>query len=348
MSTDSPPVRLTRSGIALLLGAAFVVVVAGLKLAAALIVPVLLSAFIAVLMTPALRALERRRVPTGLALLLLVVVLAGLALGFGSMVAASVREFNQNLPEYQASLQEKSAALVDWLAQHGVHMPEQGLVEVISPGSMMRITGTLVSALSGLLGNTLLILLVIVFMLLEASILPEKLRGELSETNQRRLGQVLDDVRRYMGLKTLISAGTGLLVGAFLAIYGVDSAPLLGLLAFAFNFIPNIGSIIAAVPGVLLALVQFGPAGALVVAIGYVVVNVVVGNVIEPRVLGSGLGISPLVVLLSLLFWGWVFGAIGMLLAIPLTMCVVIVLDSQPETRRIAHLLGARPQPDEA
>jgi AI-2 transport protein TqsA len=347
MGTDSPPVRLTRSGVALLLGAAFVVVVAGLKLAAALIVPVLLAAFIAALMTPALRALERLRVPSGLALLLLVIVLAGLALGFGSVVAASVRDFNASLPEYQASLQEKSATLVAWLDQHGVRMPEQGLLKIVSPGSVMRVTGILVTALSGLLGNTLLILLVVVFMLLEASILPEKLKSELSEGNQRRLGQVLDDVRRYMGLKTLISAATGLFVAVFLAIYGVDSAPLLGLLAFAFNFIPNIGSIIAAVPGVLLALIQFGLGGAAVVAIGYVVINIVVGNVIEPRVLGQGLGLSPLVVLLSLLFWGWVFGAIGMLLAIPLTMCVVIVLDSQPETRRIAHLLGARPQPDE-
>ena len=120
---------------------------------------------------------------------------------------------------------------------------------------------------------------------------------------------------------------------------GLDFPLLWGLLAFLLNYIPNIGSIIAAVPAVLLALVQIGPGRAIVIAGGYVAINLLIGNLIEPRVMGQGLGLSTLVVFLSLIFWGWVLGPVGMLLSVPLTMTLVMALESQEDTRRYALIL---------
>jgi len=133
---------------------------------------------------------------------------------------------------------------------------------------------------------------------------------------------------------------TGLIIAIAMWIIGVDYPVLWGVLAFMLNFVPNIGSIIAAVPAVLLAMVQLGLPSALVVAAVYVAVNVLIGNIVEPRFMGKGLGLSTLVVFVSLVFWGWVLGPVGMLLSVPLTITVKLALDSKPETQWLGHLLG--------
>ena len=134
--------------------------------------------------------------------------------------------------------------------------------------------------------------------------------------------------------------GTGIFVATWLAIFGVDQYVLWGMLAFLLNYVPNIGSIIAAIPAVLLALVQGGFELALWATLGYVIVNVVVGSVIEPRLMGQGLGLSTLVVLLSLVFWGFILGPVGMLLSIPLTMMIKIGLEGNEQTQWVSILLG--------
>jgi predicted PurR-regulated permease PerM len=121
---------------------------------------------------------------------------------------------------------------------------------------------------------------------------------------------------------------------------GVDYPVLWGVLAFMLNFVPNIGSIIAAVPAVMLALVQWGVSSAVIVAAVYVAVQVMIGSIIEPKFMGRGLGLSTLVVFVSLVFWGWVLGPVGMLLSVPLTITVKLALDSKPETQWLGHLLG--------
>ena len=147
-------------------------------------------------------------------------------------------------------------------------------------------------------------------------------------------------MRRYLAIKSLMSLGTGAAVWLWLTILGVDYPVLWGLLAFLLNYVPNIGSIIAAVPAVLLALVQLGPAEAAWAAAGYLAVNVLFGNVLEPRFMGRGVGLSALVVFLSLVFWGWVLGPVGMFLSVPLTITAKIALAASDETRWAAVLLG--------
>jgi predicted PurR-regulated permease PerM len=143
-----------------------------------------------------------------------------------------------------------------------------------------------------------------------------------------------------MSMKTIISLVTGLFIGFALWFIGVDYPVLWGVLAFMLNFVPNIGSIIAAVPAVLLTVVQLGVTPALMVASVYIAVNIIVGSIIEPKYMGKGLGLSTLVVFVSLVFWGWVLGPVGMLLSVPLTITVKLALDSKPETKWLGHLLG--------
>jgi predicted PurR-regulated permease PerM len=160
------------------------------------------------------------------------------------------------------------------------------------------------------------------------------------------LTKFTESVNRYLALKTLFSLLTGVAIWIWLSILGVDFSLLWGLVAFLLNFVPNIGSIIAAIPAVLLALIQLGMGSALLASLGYVVVNVVVGSIIEPKFMGRGLGLSTLVVFLSLVFWGWVLGPVGMVLSVPLTMIVKIALESHEDTSWIAIILGSAPPGD--
>lgn len=204
----------------------------------------------------------------------------------------------------------------------------------------------MLSGLSGALANGFLILLTVVFIMLETSGLPRKLTLALDNPDQTLAGfsKFTASVNQYIGIKTIFSLITGVLIWLWLVILGVNHAILWGLLAFLLNYVPNIGSIIAAIPAVLLALVQLGATSALLTAAGYAAVNVVVGSVLEPRFMGKGLGLSTLVVFLSLVFWGWALGMVGMLLSVPLTMIFKIALESSAETRWIAVLLGSSPQ----
>jgi len=182
--------------------------------------------------------------------------------------------------------------------------------------------------------------LTVTFMLMEISQFTTKI--ERSNTNGlARLIEISDKIKHYILLKASTSAATGLSIVILLQVFGIHYAVLWGLLAFVLNFIPNIGSIIAAVPAVLMAIVQYSPTTALWIMLGYLIVNLLIGSIIEPRVLGRGLGLSTLVVFLSLIFWGWLLGPIGMLLSVPLTIMIKIALQTQPDTKWIATLLDS-------
>jgi len=196
-------------------------------------------------------------------------------------------------------------------------------------------------AFKGLFRNMFLVFLIVLFILIEASGFPGKLQAAFPNP-EKTLGHfkaMTASVNQYMGVKAIFSLATGTLVWLLLALIGVDFAPTWGLLAFLLNFIPNIGSIIAAVPAILLALIQLGWPSALLTMLGYLVVNITIGNFLEPRFMGRRLGLSTLVVFLSLLFWGWVLGPIGMVLSVPLTMIVKIALAANEGTRWVAVLL---------
>jgi AI-2 transport protein TqsA len=203
--------------------------------------------------------------------------------------------------------------------------------------------------LSSVLSNIVLILLTVTFILLEASSFPVKLRAVLGDSQVAfpQFSTFVDSMKRYMVIQTVISLAAGILIGIWLAILGVDFPVLWGLLAFLLNYIPNLGSIIAAIPAVLLALIQLGLGRAALATAGYIVIYFMLGNIVQPRLMGRGLGLSTLVVFLSLIFWGSLLGLVGMVLSIPITMTLKIAFESNASTRWIAVLLGPEPSPDD-
>ena len=330
----------------LLTAAAFVIVVAGMRASAGILVPFLLAVFVAVICAPLYQAMTRRHVPASLAILGIVLVMLAAVLVMAGVLERTINSVSGRLPQYQAALFAQMDELWRWLEEYGVELPEATLREYFDPQWLLRYLGTIASTLGDVLITTFIIVIVAIFILLEGSALPDKIRrvDSLSFETWTRLRQIVADVRRYMFLKTVMSLLTGALIALWLLAVGVEFPFLLGVLAFALNYIPTIGSIVAAVPGILLAFIEFGLGTAALTTLAYVVINIGISNGIEPRYLGNGLGLSPLVVILSVLFWGWVLGAMGMLIAVPLTMTVKIALESSEDTRWIAALMSGRPR----
>lgn len=330
-----------RSTSTLIAGAALVIIIAGMQAAASLLVPFLLAIFIAIICLPPLNWLIAHKLPAGLAVLLVTAGLILTGLLIAGFAGASVADFSENLPQYQQRLQVMTTELVTWLSGFGISLSRTIILDSLNPAAAMGLAGQLLSGIGNALANTFLIVLTVIFLMFEAIALPHKwaLMGEYVPSTEA-LGRFMQSVNQYLAIKSMVSLATGVAIAVWLAVIGVDYPLLWGLLAFLFNFVPNIGSIIAAVPALLLAMVQIGPGTALAAASGYIVVNVIMGNVIEPRFMGRGVGLSTLVVFISLVFWGWVLGPVGMLLSVPLTMIVKLALEAREDTRWIAVLLG--------
>ncbi len=322
--------------------AAFVVVVAGMRAAQPIVVPSLLAVFIAILSAPALFWLEARRIPRPLALLLVVAAIIAAGFLLTALLGTSLRDFSRDLPLYKARLSEQTLTAVAWLQGRGLEVSREDVIAQLDPGAAMQLVADVFNGFRGVLAQAFLIFLMVLFILLEASSFPRKLESVLDDprASLARFGTFSENLKRYLAIKSTASVGTGLVIGVWLSLLGVDYPVLWGVLAFLLNYVPNIGSVIAAVPAVMFAWIQLGPAAALWSGVGFAVVNVVVGSLIEPRFMGRGLGLSPLVVFLSLVFWGWVLGPVGMFLSVPLTMTVQIALDSREDTHWIAVLLG--------
>lgn len=329
--------------------AAFVVVTAGMKTAQPILVPFLLSVFVAIISSPLLFWLRRKGLPTELSLALVILGILVIGLLIGLLVGSSLSDFSKSLPTFQESLRAKTIGLAGLLKKAGINFSENQLLEYVDPGAAMRLASTLLTGLGNVLSNAFLIFLTVIFILLEAASFPSKLNAAFgaSGISMTNYEDFTKKINQYMVIKSWLSLGTGVLVTVWLAILGVNYPVLWGLLAFLFNYVPNIGSIIAAVPAILLAYIQIGSTTALLAAAGYIVFNIVVGNVIEPRFMGRGLGLSTLIVFLSLVFWGWILGPVGMLLSIPLTMTIKIALSSNEETKWISTLLGPSVQHEE-
>ncbi len=319
--------------------ASVVIVLAGIKLAAVIVVPFLLSVFIAIILAPLFEWLKSLGLPAILAIVMVMFFLVGIIGMVTVLVGNSVQDFSSNLPLYEAKLIENFNSTIAFLEAFGLDLPNEEILQILDPKTTVKyIAGTLKN-FGSIVTKSLMIMLMVVFMLLEISHFQKKFMSADVESS-KQFSEIINKIKHYMLLKTVISMATGVIVSLILMIIGIDYFVLWGLVAFLLNFIPNIGSMIAAVPAVILALVQFGPAMAAVVAAAYVTINIVVGSIIEPKVMGQGLGLSTLVVFLSLIFWGWLLGPIGMLLSIPLTIMVKIALDAQEDTKWIATLLA--------
>ena len=321
--------------------ASFVVVVAGMRAAAALINPFLLAIFLAILFSPPLYWLQRRGVPNALAVAIILLGFLVTSFVLMAFVGRSINALTGQLPVYQERLATIMAHLFAWLNSLGVDTSNVLLADYVSPRKVMDLVYLTLSLVRGLFTHMLLIFLTVLFILIEAAGFPGKLQAAFPDP-AKPLGHfraITSSVNQYMEVKAIFSLATGISIWILLALLGVDFPGTWGLLAFFLNFIPSIGSFIAAVPAILLALLQLGLPTALLTLLGYLVVNVLFGNFLEPRFMGRRLGLSTLVVFLSLLFWGWVLGPVGMVLSVPLTMIAKIALAANADTRWLAVLL---------
>ena len=330
--------------------AAFVIVIAGMRAANVLLVPFLLSGFIAIISSPPLFWLKDKGLPTWLALVIVIIIILSIGLLLAGMIGSSITAFTRDLPVYDAKIRQHVTSIIAWLEARGVNTGDLDIMGFLDPGRIMKLATAFLNSLRKLLTNGFLVILTALFMLIEALNLPAKLYTILNG-NAKSLGtfdRFISNVKNYMAIKTAISLAVGVTVAVWLTVMGVNYPTLWGLLAFLLNYVPNIGSIIAAVPAILLTFLMFDIFKALIVTIGYLVINVVMGNIIEPKFMGQRLGLSPLVVFLSLLFWGWVLGPVGMLLSVPLTMTAKIALDTKEDTRWLSVLLGPEIKEEEA
>jgi predicted PurR-regulated permease PerM len=324
--------------------AAFIVIVAGMKAAGSIVVPVLFALFLAVICSSPVSWMVGKGISAWLAILVVILVILIVSSFVTGFLGASVTDFVKVSPKYAAALEERFSGVYRWLEGRGVDTDNIDILGKLDAGMVMGYTATVLNSLKDVLANGFLIIVTAVFMLLEASSFPKKL-GEILDDPEGTLPQFErfgNEVKRYLAFKTWICLATGIVATLLCIAVGVDYPFLWGALAFLLNYIPTIGSFIAAIPPVLLAFVQFGFTRAMIVGIGYVVLNLVIGNFVEPRVMGRGLGLSTLVVFLSLIFWGWVFGPAGMLISVPLTMMMKIALESREDTKWIAVLLGSQ------
>jgi len=333
----------SQSGIRLfIIAASFVVIIFGINQAQSVIALLLFSIFLALIATPPVLWMERKGVPSFAAVLIIMAGMVSIIILIGVVVGESLAMFSDELPLYQKRLQEEVLKLKPFLLSKHIVVTNKVLLEYINPGPVMGLVVGFIAKLGSALSDMLLILLTVTFILLEASSFPIKLRSVLGDPKRAfpHFTLFVGDVVRYVVIKTLVSLATGILIGIWLYSIGVDYPVLWGFLAFLLNYIPSVGSTIAAIPAVLLALIQLGVGSALLATAGFMSVNFILDNLIETKLMGRRLGLSTLVVFLSLMFWGSVLGPVGMVLCIPLTMSLKFACENNKETEWIAHLLG--------
>ena len=326
----------------LVIMAALVIIVFGISQAQSVLVLLLVSVFLAVLGTPPVLWLERKKVPNAVAVLAVIAAMIAVLFVIGALVGASLASFSASLPQYQSRLEEQMLALKGLLASKGITITDKVLLDSINPAAVMSLTAGLLSGLSSTLSSIVLILLTVLFILLEVSGFPAKLRASPgdSEKFMPRFTTFVDNLQRYVVIKTVISMATGVLVAIWMVILGVEFPVLWGFLALLLNYVPNIGVVIAAIPAALFTAIQIGPGRAALVVAGYLAINFIVGTAIEPKVVGKGVGLSTLVVFLSLILWGTLLGLIGAVLCIPITMTLKFLLEVNEETRWMGVWLG--------
>lgn len=333
--------RLTE-GSPLLKIAALVIIFAGVIYAKTVIAPILLALFISIICIQPISWLEKRRIPKWMAIIIVILGLILIFFGFISLIGGTLSFFLSNVSKYESTITAISNSTIQFLNENGLNIPEDQITKLIQPERIQEITSHGVKMLFHILGTSFLIVLVILFILMEFGSFLIKAKAITNGTYQSILyfSTILKNIRHYLAIKTLICLAIGILIYITLLIIGVEYPLLWALLAGLMNYIPNIGSIIATIPAFFFALVQLGLGGALWTLGSFLVIHNVLGNFFEPKLMGKGLDLSALVVILSLIFWGFLLGPVGMFLATPFTLTIKIIMEQNEKTRWLAILLG--------
>ncbi|WP_297963132.1 AI-2E family transporter [uncultured Campylobacter sp.] len=318
--------------------ACVVIILAGLKAAQAIVVPFLLAIFITVLVSPLVLYVQKIRVGRVFSFLIITFAFVAIIVFFGAVIFDAIKEFSARLPELQAKFEEVLGGVSAKLSRFGIELNAASLG--IDPSEAAAQLSALLRKTGSIVSTGFFIFIMVSFMVFESSVIDEKIRyfSQSSRATHTFVKKFASSLKKYLLIKTIASACTGALIG--LGALGVPYAALWGILAFVLNFIPTIGSIVAVFPTLFVTLATMDISSSIWTIAIYLVVNVAIGNIIEPRFLGQGLGLSTISVLAGLLLWGFVLGIGGLFLAVPLTMSLQIALASNDKTRFIATLLS--------
>jgi predicted PurR-regulated permease PerM len=337
----------TSSALWFLVGAASLgLVVTFLHSAAELINAFIISLIIVITVSPVMFGLKKRGAPTWLAFIGTILVLAAVLLIFALIVIGAGKQFLNALPEITAEAEQSVPTLQSTITAWGagnVGLDPEAIAEFFNPAPIFDLTGKFISGLIDFASNAVLIVLLVVFMLVDVTVVPNKLgvymRTELPIV--MRLNRYTILVRRYIGITTIVGLVTGVLDTIMFSLVGIEFAVLWGIVAFLFSFIPTIGFWIACIPPVILAYVQFGFPTALLVFFGIVIINGFAENIVKPRFMGVGLNLSFFTVFFSVVVWSAILGPMGAILSIPLTVAIkVLILEGDEGGRWFFDLIS--------
>ena len=331
----------------MLLLAATVIVFVGIRLGAPILNPIFFALVLSLLFSPIYSWLKHRGLPSPLVLVIMLIVIGALFIGLFFILGVSISRFSERVGFYTSQLNSQVVDLDALLERLGLLNVD--LRDVVKPNALANALGTVLSGVAGFLSDLFLILMIMLFLLGEGPAMMNRLRAGAGRDNPQveRLTAVGRSVVRQFGLRAIVNLVTGAGVTVLLFLLGVDFPLLWGILTFFLSFVPYIGLVLAVTPAVVLALAEFGVTRAVLVIVGVIVINVLAENVLSPVMMGRGLNISPTIVFLSFIFWAWLLGGPGAFLALPITLFVAVMLDTFPETRWLANVMGmGAPEPE--
>lgn len=322
--------------------ASLVIIIAGVKVASEIVVILFLSIFTASIVSSLIKILEKRYIPKFLAYLLVIGIFILISVLLSYVVNISLKDFLTNLPLYEKKLQTIIVNSIALGETYGFEIDRETILDALNFSSFFGITTNILGSIGSFLSKFLLVIIGIAFILAESKSFEKKLEI-IFEKNSEKLEHFKlfsQNIQKYFLVKTTTSFLTGLMVAISLIFFNIDYPILWGVIAILFNFVPIVGSIIAAIPAILLSFVTADLTTTLILIVIYIFINVFVSDILEPKLMGKELGLSPLIIFFSFIFWGWVLGIVGMFLAVPLTMTLKIAFNSNKVTKWLSILMS--------
>lgn len=321
-------------------------VLAILKLASSVMLPIFFAILLSFTLSPVVDSLTRIKFPRILAIILAILILFGIGYLVALFLLSSINSFITEAPKYYERFESILSQIAGALnTNFSMDLPENPIAEIDFTETFISSINAISQNFMAFISGLVIVVLSTIFLLLEAPYLQHTIARAFPRRTGKRIviimRHTIKQIGRYLSVKFLVSAITGVLVWFFLQIIGMDFALIWGVLAFILNFIPNIGSVILMAITILMGFIQFFPQPGPIVAVftSMIGVQLVVGNFFDPRLQGRRLNLSPVIIIFSLFLWGWIWGTTGMFIAVPITAVIKIICQNVPNLKPIAVLM---------
>jgi predicted PurR-regulated permease PerM len=322
--------------------ASFVVIIAGVKMSSEVVVILFLAIFISSIFSSLLKILQRQHIPKILSYFFILLIVISIGFMFAYVINISLKDFLTNLPTYEEKFKSLVLNLLHLTQGYGLAIDKTKIMESLNFSSFFGVTTNIIGSISTFLSKFLLVVIGVAFILAESKSFQTKLKV-IFRNNAKKLEHFnlfSYNIQKYFVVKSFTSFLTGFIITIMLSFFGVDYPILWGVIAMLFNFVPVVGSIIASFPAILLALMNLDINVTIWVTIFYIIINISISNILEPKLMGKELGLSPLIIFFSLIFWGYILGTVGLFLAVPITMTLKIAFDSNTSTHWLGILMS--------